>query len=223
MRPRNSHTLFAGALVLAVLMLVVTAADASATRAGRNWRSSRYGRKGAEIWAEFPRVTLPMGAGYREEYDVTHGMGFGFGLMWGISDNLALEGRILQTNHTTGSGDEEQQWDIDHIKIGPRFTFFTENRLQPFAGVGWSKLTLERDAGEDSSLQFERLTGYGAYITLGVDYIHNSQWSAFLRVDYTHGGYGHLAVGLDEGDLDETLSGNCASAALGISYRIPAW
>ena len=223
MRRRNSHTLSAGALVLAILLLATTAIYASAARPGRNWRSTRYGRKGAEIWVEFPRLTLPVGAGYREEYDVTEGLGFGFGLMWGISDNIAFEGRVLQTNHTTGSGDEEQEWDIDHIKIGPRFTFLTENKFQPFVGAGWSKLTLERDAGEDSSEPFERLTGYGAYITLGVDYIHSSQWSAFLRVDYTHGGYGHLNVGLDEEDLDDPLSGNCVSAALGISYRIPAW
>ena len=224
MRQRSSHKLFAVTLALAALLIAAAAMEASAARpAGRNWRSSRYGRKGAEIWAEFPRVTLPVGAGYREEYDVTEGMGFGFGLMWGISDNFALEGRVLQTNHTTGSGDEEREWDIDHIKIGPRFTFLTERRFQPFVGVGWSKLTLERDIGEDASEDFERLTGYGAYVTAGVDYIHNSQWSAFLRVDYTHGGYGHLTVGLDEEGLDDPLSGNCVSAAVGVSYRIPAW
>jgi len=223
MRPRNNHTQFAAALILVALMLAATAMDASAARSGGRWKSSRYGRKGAEVWVEFPRVAWPMGAGYREEYDVTEGMGFGFGLMWGISDNLALEGRILQTNHTTGSGDEERQWDIDNVNIGPRFTFFTENSFQPFVGVGWAKLTLERDAGEDSSEGFERLTGYGAYVALGVDYIHNSQWSAFLRADYTHSGYAHLAIGLDEIELDESLSGNCASVAIGVAYRIPAW
>ncbi|MFH1689464.1 MAG: outer membrane beta-barrel protein [Candidatus Eisenbacteria bacterium] len=223
MRLKNSHTLLAVALVLVALVLAATVLEASAARPGRGWRSTRYGRGGAEIWAEFPRVTFATGAGYREEFDVTEGLGFGFGMMWGVSDNIAFEGRMLQTNHTVGAGEEKREWDLDLIKVGARFSFFEEYRFQPFVGAGWAKLTLERDTGYDSSDPFERLTGYGAYVTLGVDYIHSSAWSAFLRADYTHGGYGHHAVGLTENALDDPLSGNCASVTVGIAYRIPAW
>ena len=167
-------------------------------------------------------MTYATGAGYREEFDVSEGIGFGFGLMWGISDNIAFEGRMLQTNHTAGA-DGEEEWDLDIIKIGPRYTFFEEHRLQPFVGAGWARLTLERDFGIDSSDSFERLTGYAAYVTLGVDYIHNSSWSAFFRADYTHGGYGHHTLGLEENRLDDPLSGNCASMTVGVAYRIPSW
>lgn len=223
MRLRNSYTPLAIAMLLAVLFVAATALEASAERPGRGWKSTRYGRRGAEIWVEIPRMTYPTGAGYREEFDATEGMGFGFGLMWGISDNIAFEGRMLQTNHTVGEGEEEREWDLDIIQIGARYSLFERYRLQPFLGAGWAKLTLERDTGFDSSDPFERLTGYGAYVTLGVDYIHNSAWSAFFRADYTHGGYGHHTIGLEENKLDEPLSGNCVSVAVGVAYRIPAW
>lgn len=223
MRLKNSHLLFAAALVLAALFLAATVLEASAARPGQGWRSTRYGRRGAEIWAEFPRVTYATGAGYREEFDVTEGVGFGFGLMWGVSDNIAVEGRMLQTNHSVGEDEEKSEWDLDVIKVGARYGFFEEYRFQPFVGAGWAKITLERDVSYDSSNPFERLTGYGAYVTLGVDYIHSSAWGAFLRADYTHGGYGHHTVGLEEGALDDPLSGNCASVTIGIAYRIPSW
>lgn len=222
MRLRNRNTVLAVALVLAALMVATTAIEASASsRSG--WRSTRYGRRGAEISVEYPRVVFPAGAGYRMEYDAAQGSGFGFGLMWGISDNIAFEGRMLQTNHVVGADEEERQWDIDLLSVGVRYSFFEEYRLQPFAGVGWAKLTMERDAGSASPDPFERLTGYGGYVTIGIDYIHSSAWSAFLRGDYTHGGYGHYTLGLEEEALEDPLSGNCASVSLGVAYRIPVW
>lgn len=223
MKLKSSHTLFAIAAMLVVLFLAATALDASAAGPGRGWRSTRYGRRGAEMWAEFPRVAFATGAGYREEFDLSEGVGFGFGLMWGISDNIALEGRMLQTNHTVEADGEERAWDLDVIKVGPRYTFFEKHRLQPFIGAGWARLTLERDVNFDTSDSFERLTGYGAYVTIGVDYIHSSAWSAFFRADYTHGGYGHRTFGLEEDKLDEPVSGNCAAMTVGIAYRIPSW
>jgi hypothetical protein len=211
------------ALVLAALVVAVIATDASAERPGRGWRSTRYGRKGAEIWAEFPSIAFPEGAGYRDEFDSGEGFGFGFGLMWGISDNIAFEGRMLQTNHTVDFAGEEKDWHLDLIKVGARYTFLERLRLQPFVGAGWAKLTFERATDSDSPDPFNRLTGYGSYVTVGLDYIHNSAWSAFLRADYTLGGYSHHTVGLEEEKLDEPLSGNCGSVTLGIAYRIPAW
>lgn len=223
MRLRNSHTLSVVALVLAAVFLAATAVEVSAAGSGRGWKSTRYGRKGAEMWVEFPRVLYATGAGYREEYDVTEGLGFGVGMMWGMSDNIAFEGRMLQSNHAVGSGEEEKEWDIDLFQLGARYTFLAENRLQPFVGTGWAKMTMERDSGPTSSDPFERLTGYGAYVTVGVDYIHSGSWSGFFRADYTHGGYGHRTIGLEEEALDEPLSGNCVSMTLGLAYRIPSW
>jgi outer membrane protein W len=223
MRLGNSHTLPVVALVLAAVILAATAVDVSAERAGRGWKSTRYGRKGVEMWVEFPRVTYATGDGYRDDYDLAEGLGFGLGMMWGISDNIALEGRMLQSNHTAGPEGEEKEWDIDLFQLGARYTFLEENRLQPFAGAGWAKMVLERDVGTTSSDPFERLTGYGAYVTIGVDYIHSSSWSGFFRADYTHGGYGHWTLGLDEAKLDDPLSGNCVSMTLGMAYRIPSW
>jgi outer membrane protein W len=223
MRLGNSHTLSVVALVLAAVILTATAVEVSAASSGRGRKSTRYGRKGAEMWVEFPRVVFATGAGYREDYDVTEGLGFGFGMMWGISDNIAFEGRMLQSNHTVGSEEEEKEWDIDLFLLGARYTFLEESRFQPFVGTGWAKMTMERDTGFASSDPFERLTGYGAYVTIGIDYIQSSSWSGFFRADYTHGGYGHWTLGLDETTLDDPLSGNCVSMTLGVAYRIPAW
>jgi len=161
------------------------------------------------------------GAGYREDYDVTEGLGFGLGMMWGISDNIAFEGRMLQTNHTAGA--EDKEWDIDLLKVGARYTFLDEYRFQPFVGTGWAKMSIERDTGFESEDPFERMTGYGAYVTIGVDYIHSGSWSGFFRADYTHGGYGHRTIGLEDETLDEPLSGNSVAVTLGVAYRVPAW
>ena len=223
MRLRNRHALTAVALVLAVVILTATAVEASAERPGRDWKTTRYDRKGAEITVEIPRLVLATGAGYREEYDVPEGWGFGFGLMWGISDNIAFEGRMLQSNHTADSAEGEKPWDIDQIKIGVRYGFLPETRVQPFVGAGWAKISMERDTGYESVDPFERLTGYGAYVALGVDYIYNSTWYGFFRADYTHAGYGQRVIGLEEEKLDKPLSGNCVSMTLGFAYRIPSF
>jgi hypothetical protein len=221
MRPGNNHVLTVVALVVAAVILAATVVEASAARRGSGWRSTRYGRKGAEIWAEFPRVLYATGSGYSGGRDVGDGLGFGFGMMWGISDNIAFEGRMLQSNHTVGV--DEKEWDIDIIKGGARYSFLGEYRLQPFVGAGWAKLLLERDVGSASGDSFERLTGYGGYVTIGIDYIHSGAWSGFFRADYTHGGYAHQIIGLEEESLDKPLSGNCVSMTLGLAYRVPIW
>ena len=209
------------ALVVAAVTLAATAVEASGSRRDRGWKSTRYGRNGAEISLELPRVLYATGAGYTEDYDVSEGLGFGLGLMWGISDKIAFEGRMLQSNHTVGA--DEIEWDIDIIMAGARYTFLVEHRLQPFVGTGWAKMSLERDVSATSSGSFERLIGYGAYATVGVDYIHSGAWSGFFRADYTHGGYGYRLIGTQEDPPDEPLSGNCVSMTLGITYRVPTW
>ncbi len=209
------------AFVAVAVTLAATVMEASAARPGSGWKSTRYGREGAEISVEFPRVLYATGGGYSGDYDVTEGLGFGFGLMWGISDRIAFEGRMLQSNHTVGA--EEKEWDIDVFQLGGRYTFFEEYRLQPFVGTGWARMTLEHDVGFSSGDEFERLTGYGAYVTIGIDYIRSGAWSGFFRADYVHGGYGRRIVGLEEDSPDKPLSGNCVSMTLGITYRVPTW
>ena len=209
------------AIVAVAVALAATAVESSAARPGRGWKSTRYGRKGVEISAELPRVLYATGAGYTEDYDVTRGLGFGFGLMWGMSDNIAFDGRIVQSNHTVGA--EESEWDIDLFQLGGRYTFFEEYRFQPFVGTGWVRMSMERDVGFLSSDDFERLTGYGAYVAIGIDYIRSGAWSGFFRADYVHGGYGHRIVGSQEDPPDKPLSGNCVSMTLGITYRVPSW
>ena len=221
MRLGSSHVRTAVALVALTVTLAATAVEASAARPDRGWKSTRYGRKGAEISVELPRVLFATGAGYSGDYDVSEGLGFGFGLMWGISDNIAFEGRMLQSNHTIGA--EESEWDIDLVMIGARYTFFNEYRFQPFAGTGWAKMTLESDVRFSSSDSFERLNGYGAYVAIGVDYIRSGAWSGFFRADYVHGGYGYRIIGMEEDSPDKPLSGNCVSMTLGLTYRVPAW
>jgi hypothetical protein len=221
MRLGNNHIPTVVALVAVAVTLATMTVEASAARPGRGWKSTRYGRKGAEISVEIPRVLYATGGGYSGDYDVTEGLGFGFGLMWGISDNIAFEGRMLQSNHTVGA--EEREWDIDLIMVGARYTFFEAHRLQPFAGTGWAKMTLESDVGFVSNDSYERLTGYGAYVTIGIDYIHSGAWSGLFRADYVHGGYGYRITGADENSPDEPLSGNCVSMTLGITYRVPTW
>jgi len=220
-RARACRASTAGALAALALLISATSADARNVGTGRGWRSTRYGRTGAEIYAEFPRYAGASGGAYLEDRNVEPGLGFGFGLMWGISDNIAFEGRLLQTDHKTGV--EVDQWDINLLHIGPRFTFFTENRFQPFVGGGWSKMTLERDTSYSEGETFERYTGYAWYAAMGLDYIHSSAWSFFVRGDYTKGGYGYKTLGLEGDSIDPPMGGETLAVSFGVSYRIPAW
>jgi hypothetical protein len=186
-----------------------------------SWRSSRYGRKGAEIWFEIPRYGMPTGKGYREDYDLDPGLGFGFGIMFGFTENLAFEGMMLQTNHLASA--DERDWDIDIIHIGLRRTFFENNLLQPFVAAGWAKLALELDSSIEQGGDFHRLTGYGGYASIGVDYIPSASWSFFFRTDYTMGGFSHRTIGTEEDKFKEPLKANNLAVSFGVAYRIPTW
>jgi hypothetical protein len=201
-------------------LLAAAAADASAQSRRGRWRSSRYGRTGAELSIEFPRLGAATGRGFSEERDLEAGMGIGFGLMWGFSDNLALEARMVQTNHK--GGPDEVEWDMDQVMIGGRFTFLTEDVFQPFVGLGFARVALERD---ESPLEagFERVSWLGGYVAAGLDFVWSSQWSGFLRADYSVVGSGHETIGTDEADLGSKERGNAAAVSLGITYRIPSW
>jgi hypothetical protein len=206
--------------VLLVLFASVTA-EARNVGTGRGWRSTRYGRDGAEISVEIPRYATASGDAHLEERNVKPGLGFGFDLMWGISNNIAFEGRMLQSDHETGI--KTEQWDINLLEVGPRFTFFTENRFQPFVGGGWAKMTFERDTKYSEGGKFERYTGYAWYASIGLDYIHSSAWSFFLRGDYVKGGYGYASLGYEGESVSPPLKSECASVSIGLTYRVPMW
>jgi hypothetical protein len=201
-----------------ILAALPTGALAQSSR-GR-WRSSRYGRTGAELSVDFPRFGFATGRGFSGERDLGAGMGIGFGIMWGISDNLALEAHMVQTNHK--SAPDEAEWDIDQVLIGGRVTFLTEDAFQPFVGLGFARVALERD---ESLLNagFERVSWLGAYFTVGLDYVWSSQWSGFLRADYSIAGSGHETTGTTEADLGSRERGDAGAVSLGITYRIPSW
>jgi hypothetical protein len=101
--------------VLAAVILAATAVEVSAAGSRRGWKSTRYGRKGAEMWVEFPRVVYATGAGYSEEHDVTEGLGFGFGMMWGISDNIAS----IASSRSSGRAGRSSPWSATLSPLPP--------------------------------------------------------------------------------------------------------
>jgi outer membrane protein W len=219
MRRQTSSARIILTILLTVILTAALAVEAGAQRSGR--RSNRYGRTGAEISMEFPRFGFATGRAFSEERDVGPGLGFGFGVMWGFSDNLAAEGRMLQTNHNSETADIP--WDIDEVLIGGRFTFRTEDVFQPFVGLGFSRVALERDEGSSSAVGFERASWYGGYVAAGLDFVWSSQWSGFVRADYSVVGFGHETIGTEEADLGGKERGDTGAVSLGITYRIPSW
>jgi opacity protein-like surface antigen len=207
-------------LMTLTLALILTSLLCAGAQAADRRQSTRYGRMGAEISAEFPRFGFPTGSAFKGDRDIGAGLGFGFGIMWGISDNLALDGRITQTNHT---GPDDSNWDIDQVLVGGRYTFKTEDAFQPFVGLGFSRVALERDESPTEGATFERVSWYGAYLSAGIDYIWSSSWSGYLRADYSIAGFGHETVGIEEGDLKSGQRGDFGGITLGIAYRIPSW
>jgi len=195
-------------------------------------RSNRYGREGAEIWIEAPRLTLASGSGYRngveltDEYevnvDLNSGWGFGFGIFFAMSDNILFEGRMLQSVHTVDAFDDvdARDWDLDQAYIGVRYVFRYENQFQPSVGVGGLRYSLEYDPASDD---FVRMTGFGGYVSVGVDYIISRRWALLLRADYSVMGYTNALYGTDDLDISDTLDGSAFGVSVGLSYRIPMW
>jgi len=203
------------------LALAVVATADAAQGAGSRWRTSRYGRRGAEIWAEAPRFVAPTGKGYDDEYDLREGWGFGFGIMFAGSDNLGFEGRMLQTTHEALSSG--RTWHIDQYFVGGRYMFRQERRVQPYLSAGGIYVGLEWQGGSDPATDFERLSGYGAYATAGVDYIISSRWVAGLRTDFLWMKYTRSIVGTDESALDDPRDGGSVGLSFTVGYRVPVW
>lgn len=220
MRPKTDAVRFIATLALLTLAVSAWTLAAEAADGTPRGRTSRYGRGGAEIWGEVPRFVLPSGKGYDGEYDLSMGTGFGFGLMLGLSDKLAFEGRLAQTKHKT---DDERHWDIDQYFAGFRYTFRHERALQPYVAVGGTRLSLEWNEPEGGFSEFARLWGYGAYGTAGVDYVLSSRWVVGSRVDYLWMRYTRANIGTYEGDLDDPLDGSFIGFSLSLHYRVPLY
>lgn len=221
----------AGLAIVAALVLLASSVSSAQSTGRSRWRSSRYGRRGAEIWLEAPRVGVATGSGYKNDtmlpgdvtndLDLSTGVGFGFGVMFGVSDKVGFEARVVQTNHSVSGSD--MSWDLDQVYVGARYTFFYDRRLQLFLGAGGARTTLEFDASESLLTEFERLTGLGWYAAGGVDYVLSSRWVVSLRTDYTVVKYNRVLIGTSEDEIEDPLDGSSLGAAISINYRVPVW
>lgn len=182
---------------------------------------SGYGRRGAEIWVEVPRYTVPIGEAYVNDYRIENGWGFGFGLMFGFTDVLAVEGRAVQSNHDVASTGET--WDLDHVFVGARYTFSPEEELQPFVAVGGLRLALEQDIEPEFSSDFRRITGYGGFASVGFDRILSPRLVLTIRGDYYVMSYSREFVGTDEHDFEGASRGDGTGVSVCLGYRVPTW
>jgi outer membrane protein W len=234
-RSRSARTCAAALLVVALAVVLVAPGSSFAQSDRRSrWRTSRYGRQGAELWLEAPRVGLATGSGYTngvelpggdgdeaEDLNLSSGLGFGFGVMFAFSDKVALEGRVVQTNHEVSGGD--RNWDLDQLFVGGRYIFFHDRPIQVFVGAGAARHTLEFDSSESLLTEFERVSGYGWYVATGVDYVVSSRWVIGLRSDYVSMNYNRIQVGTSENDIEDPLDGSVFGVSLSINYRVPIW
>jgi len=221
LRQFSSHLFaIAPAVVVGVVALTMLPQVAAARRPRPAAPSSR---KGGEVWVEAPRYALPAGDAfvgeYALEYQPPEGLGFGFGIMFGIADKIGLEGRLVQSNHTVLTTDDS--WDLDQAFIFIRYMFIGEGRAQPFVGAGYVHHSMEWDPGEDEVGDFTRLTGHGWGVSAGVDYFLSHRFTLTLRADYAHGGFTRRFSGTDEDVFDEPLDAATFGASLSIGYRVP--
>ena len=221
MRQTNRRAALAVVFVCVATLLAVSTCPAMARERPYRWRSSRYGRKGAEIWAEVPRYSFPVGKGYKDEYDLHGGPGFGFGVMFAFSDKFALEARMLQTIHDTVVDDV--RWDIDQALVGFRYGFRYERAFQPFVAAGGARLSLEYDPIENQTTEFRRLSGYGAYGSLGIDYVVSNRWVVGFRTDYVWMRYSESLLGTQSDTIDDAIKGDIVALSLSVHYRVPVF
>lgn len=180
-----------------------------------------YGRRGAEVWVEAPRYTVPIGEAYVHEYRIENGSGFGFGLMFGLTDVLAIEARAVQSGHKVVSTDTS--WDLDHVFVGARYTFSPEEELQPFVSVGGVRLALEQEVELESTSEFRRITGYGAFVAVGFDRVLSPRFLLTIRGDYYVTSFSREFAGIDEHDFEGPSRGDGTGVSLCLGYRVPTW
>ena len=217
-RPTEPSRIARGALLAALALALC--ADSSRALSGES-PFVGHGRKGAELWVEAPRYTVPIGEAYEGEYWIENGWGFGFGLMFGLTDVIALEGRVVQSDHEVLS--TEEQFDLDHAFVGVRYTFRPEEEWEPFVSVGAVRLALEKETELETSSNYRRMTGYGAYVGAGLDYILTPRFVLSVRGEYYVVWYTREYVGTDEFDLDDSPRGDATGITLCLGYRVPTW
>lgn len=206
------------AAAVTILLVLLTLAALYAPASARSLPSTR---KGVDLWFEVPKVGIGLGDAYSGEHNIETGWGFGFGGIFGLTDNIAIVGRVGQTNHTVDATD--RMWDLDHRMVGLRYTLFADGRWQPFVSLGYVHQNLEFDQGDDIAGDFQRLTGDGFFGSLGVDYFWSARLFFNVHVDYTLVGYDEGLDGIEPVDFDDPLDGDSATVSLGIGYRIPTW
>jgi outer membrane protein W len=220
---RSSISVIALALALSVIAFVDVAGAkiAGAPKPGR--RFGLYSRKGAEIWVEAPRYAVPIEQGYTGEYRIDNAWGFGFGVMFSLSDRVLAEGRVLQTVHSVAATDTVigKEWDLDEAMVGVRYLLATDDSFQPYVGLGGARLALEWNPTDGNPNHFARLTGYGGYATAGVDYVVSPRWVIGVRADYILMNYANSLIGTEEGTLD--LRGDVLAFSASLNYRVPVW
>jgi hypothetical protein len=238
-RPRNRRRAGAArtaAVAIGVVFVLSALSSAQSLRPPR-WRTGRYDRQGAEIWLEAPRFVAATGKGYRngaklydgataeddkiEDLDLEPGWGFGFGLMFALSGNVAVEGRVVQTNHDVSASG--LSWDLDQFFAGGRYVFRHDRRVQIFLGAGGARHALEFDTGESLVTDFQRLSGFGWYVSTGVDYVASSRWVVSLRADYVSMEYGSVHIGTSEEDIADPFDGSAFGVSLSVNYRVPVF
>jgi opacity protein-like surface antigen len=216
---RSRLLVVAIALVLSCVAFADAAGAAAAGTPRPGRRSWLMSRKGAEIWGEVPRLALPVEHGYSGRYAIDDGWGFGFGVMFGVSDRLLVEARMLQTGHLAQTTGEE--WDLDQTLVGARYLLKTDDNFQPYIGLGGARLALEWNPDDGNPNDFARLTGYGGYASAGIDYIVSSRWVVGVRTDFVLMNYTTSLIGATEGDVN--LRGDVLAFSASLSYRVPVW
>ena len=214
---RSSFSVAALVLALSLVAFADAASAAGAARPGR--RSWLMSRKGAEIWGEVPRLAVPVEHGYSGNYAINDGWGFGFGVLFSVSDRLLAEARMLQTGHLVEATGEE--WDLDQAMVGVRYLLKTDDNFQPYIGLGGARLALEWNPADGNPNHFTRLTGFGGYATAGIDYVVSSRWVLGVRSDFVLMNYTRSLVGTEEEDVD--LRGDVLAFSASLSYRVPVW
>ncbi len=202
-------------LAIVVLCALLVADAASAELTGFVPRS----RHGAEVSIEIPRFIFPMGQGFTGDYAVDQGWGFGFSLMFGFSDVVGLEGRVVQSNHAVEAG----EWDLDQTFVGLRYCFVGDSPFQPFVSGGYCRQLMETDSIDAPLDEFTRLSGHGAYVSVGIDYFRTSKFLFSVRADYVLMDFTRGAFGIDEGDLDESIDSDTIAVSVSVGYRAPIW